>query len=304
MTRFELVCLTIVAVYAALRLRDLRERVPGESPGLRKSEGKPWDFVLRFALLAVSSAIAEDTIIRAYGYYGYATTWSLFLDRVPLVVILVWPVVVDSASVLARAILGERARAPLGLAALTAGIVLADAALIEPVAVRAGLWRWTEPGVFGVPLSGILGWAIFAFVSTFVLETRARLAILAIGPIATHVILVAAWWGGLRHAEVPISSFATALVVWGVSVAFVTRAAARPVPMSALLMRAPGAVFFFVLLTMTIAGPAPFAAPWNASWIAPPAPAALLVMYVAAFAAPYVTAVVMSGARRVHSRAP
>jgi uncharacterized membrane protein len=284
MTRFELVCLTIVSVYAALRLA--------------KSEGKPGDFIARFGLLALSSMIAEDTIIRAYGYYGYATTWSLFLDRVPLVVVLVWPVVVDSAAVLARAVLSERSRTPLGIAALTAGIVLADAALIEPVAVRAGLWRWTEPGVFGVPIIGILGWAIFAFVATFVIETRARIATIAIAPIATHAILLAAWWGGLRLAETPISSFAVALLTWGASIAFVTRAAARPVPMSALLMRAPGAVFFFVLLATNFFAPAPFAEPWSAHWIAPPASAALLVTYVAAFAAPYLTAVVLSGARR------
>lgn len=289
MTRFELVCLTIVAVYVALRLA--------------KSGGKPWEVVARFVLLSVSSATAEDTIIRAYGTYGYATTWSIAVGKVPLVVVLVWPVVVDSAAVLARAILGDRGpAAPLRLAAISAGIVLADAALIEPVAVRAGLWRWTEPGVFGVPIIGILGWAVFAFVATYVIETRARLAVLLIGPIATHAVLVAAWWAGLRFLERPLPGVSCAVVAWIGGLAFATRAAARPVSMSALLMRAPGAVFFFVLLATNFVAPATFAEPWSASWIAPPASAALLALYVAAFAAPYVTSVAVSGARRVHSR--
>ena len=39
-------------------------------------------------------------------------------------------------------------------------IVLADASLIEPVAVASNLWAWTEPGLFAVPPIGILGWAI------------------------------------------------------------------------------------------------------------------------------------------------
>lgn len=289
MTRFELICLTIVAVYVALRLA--------------KSGGRPWDVVARFVLLSVSSAVAEDTIIRAYGTYGYATTWSIAVGKVPLVVVLVWPVVVDSAAVLARAILPARGdAAPLRLAAITAGIVLADAALIEPVAVRAGLWRWTEPGVFGVPIIGILGWAVFAFVATYVIETRARLAVLLIGPIATHAVLVGAWWAGLRFVERPFSPLLTAVGIWAASLVFVTRAAARPIPMSALLMRAPGAVFFFVLLATNFVAPAMFAEPWRATWIAPPASASLLALYVAAFAAPYLTSIAATGARRVHSR--
>lgn len=291
MTRFELVCLTIVAVYVALRLW--------------KAGGDPRPVVLRFVLLSVSSAIAEHTIIRAYGTYGYATTWSIFVGKVPLVVVLVWPVVVDSAAVLARAILGgdeHVARSRFRFAAITAGIVLADAALIEPVAVRAGLWRWTSPGVFAVPIIGILGWAVFALVATYVIETRARVAVIAIGPLVTHGVLVAAWWAGLRFVEVPMPTFACVGVAWVASAAFVMRAAARPVPMSALLMRAPGAVFFFVLLATNFVAPARFAEPWSATWIAPPASAALLALHVAAFAAPYLTSIAVSGARRVHSR--
>ena len=69
------------------------------------------------------------------------------------------PVVILSALELAESL--TKTRTTL----LCAAIALADAALIEPVAVRAGLWRWHEPGLFGVPPIGILGWAFFTFVA-------------------------------------------------------------------------------------------------------------------------------------------
>ena len=74
---------------------------------------------------------------------------------------------------LARAVLGappahaRGSRSSSRVALLGAAIVLADASLIEPIAVRAGLWRWTEPGLFAVPLVGIVGWAFFAWAAAF-----------------------------------------------------------------------------------------------------------------------------------------
>lgn len=276
MTHLELLCLAIVVVYVALRL----------------ARGGGAAFVQRFVLLAIAGAISEDTLIRAYGYYGYSTSWSIAIDRVPLVVVLVWPVVVDSAAVLARAIVGERATA-LRTAALSSTIVLGDAALIEPVAVRAGLWRWTEPGVFGVPLVGIAGWAIFALVATLLLEqmrASVRAAILVIAPIATHAAILASWWTLFRFTEKPLPEIAAVLVAWALAIGAATRTASVRLTMHALLMRAPGAIFFFVLLAQTIAAPSSFAEPWPASWSVPPAAAALLVVYAVAFALPYLAA--------------
>src|SRR5439155_24844517 len=112
----------------------------------------------RLALLVVASWIGEDSVIRVYGFYHYARGWALFVDQVPLAIVVIWPVVIDSAWGLARCLAaGARAQA-----LLAAAFVLADASLIEPIAVRAGLWRWTEPGLFAVPPVGILGWALFA----------------------------------------------------------------------------------------------------------------------------------------------
>src|SRR5262249_12701740 len=131
--------------------------------------------------------------IRSYGFYQYSTlAWSMFVDRVPLLVALIWPVVIDSAHQLA----GGRAR-------FTFVIVLADAALIEPIAARAGLWAWNEPGLFGVPFIGMLGWGLFAAAASTLLR-RGRVALL-FAPLVTHILLLASWWGALRWVagEIP-----------------------------------------------------------------------------------------------------
>jgi uncharacterized membrane protein len=132
---------------------------------------EPRTFLRRMALLVVASWIAEDSCIRAYGFYFYAPGWSVFVDRVPLAILLIWPIVIHSAWELARRLLGTGHRwIPLAGALL----VWADASMIEPIAVRAGLWRWTEPGLFQVPPIGILGWAFYAGLCMWLLEAAER----------------------------------------------------------------------------------------------------------------------------------
>ena len=94
MVGLELVCLAIVATYVLARLARAGDAAARHA------------FTVRFAALAVASFVGEDTVIRAYGFYAYATGWSARLDQVPLVIVLVWPVVIDSAATLARAVLG------------------------------------------------------------------------------------------------------------------------------------------------------------------------------------------------------
>ena len=303
----ELVCLAVVVTYVLVRLARA-----GDAP-LRHA------FTVRFAVLAVASFVAEDTVIRAYGLQAYATDWSARLDHVPLVIVLSWPVVIDSAATLARAVLAGaplRARAQRSsfrIALLGAAIVLADASLIEVIAARAGLWRWTEPGLFGVPVIGIVGWAVFAFVAILVLErarAAARLAVVVLAPLATHALLVSSYWLAFRWIRGERSTAAAAGLAWGASVvvsSMVTNASARgrglaTVPVSELLLRLPGASFFFVLLAMTSSAPARFAAPDARSYAVPDAGVLALLAYAAAFAPPYLTALVIraraSGGRR------
>jgi hypothetical protein len=86
-------------------------------------------------------------------------------------------------------------------AALVALLVLVDATLMEAIAVANGLWSWAEPGYLGVPPIGILGWVFFAAPVAWALEgVRLDRAIAGcLGAVlATHALLLATWWGGLR----------------------------------------------------------------------------------------------------------
>jgi hypothetical protein len=202
----ELACLLIVAFYVIARgRRDLKQLV----------------------LLSISSFIAEDTVIRAYGFYTYSPEWSIFIDRVPLMIILIWPVVISSACDLAK-----------GRALPAAAIVLFDASLIEPIAVRAGLWTWHEPGLFHVPPIGILGWALFAY---FAIKKP------LIAPLVTHFCLIVLWWVFFRWVNVDLPEWIFAVAIWVLSIALVIKMRAR-VARRDLWLRVPAALFFFVLL--------------------------------------------------------
>jgi hypothetical protein len=198
-----------------------------------------------YLLLAVAAWLGEATCIHAYGFYAYSSAWTLFVGPVPALVALIWPVVILSARDLARALAPGASATRVAL--LTAGVVLADAALIEPVAVRAGLWTWSAPGPFAVPPIGVLGWAFFTVAAALALE-RARLLV-ALAPVVTHALLVAAWWGALRWVSGPWPVWPVVAGVWLASLGLTWRALVAPrVPAEVVLRRAPGALFFFGLL--------------------------------------------------------
>lgn len=270
MSLVEIASLAIVAVYVAARLR-------AAPPSSR------WAVAARLGALAAAGLVGEDSVIRAYGFYAYAPSWRLVVDRVPLLVVLVWPVVIDSAAEVARKLTAGRAR----IAAVAALLVLADAALIEPVSVTAGLWAWTEPGLFRVPPIGVFGWAVFALAAVWTLEgaSGARsLAVVLLAPLATHVALVGSWWAAFRWVSAPIPSSAAAAGAAAASALavgwVVLRRRALPPLAGELLRRAPGAGFFFALLTITGR-----AEPWLAAYVLP-------------FGAPYVALLLAAGARR------
>lgn len=258
-------CLAIVLGYVAFRA----PRAP-----------RPRAFLVRLLALMGASWLAEDTCIRAYGFYAYAEGWSLFVDRVPLLIILIWPVVIHTAWDLAQRLTDRAEKVPL----VGAVIVLADASLIEPIAVRAGLWHWTEPGFFSVPPIGVLGWGCFAWLALSVLSARASgrkgeataQALVVLAPITaagTHVLLLASWWGALRWANAAIPAGVLVALAWSVSALLVYSAlrsrAGHRIPVHELLLRVPAATFFFVLLAMHADGAWP------------------LVAYALAFAPPY-----------------
>jgi hypothetical protein len=223
-------------------------------------------------LISAAAWIGEDTCIRFYGFYQYDPRWTVFIDRVPLLIVLIWPVVILSGRELVKQ-LGGRGTIMVGL------LVFYDASLVEPIAVQAGLWSWNEPGLFGVPLIGLLGWGYFSTAIALCLDRLrdpiARTATIVVAPIVTHMLLVASWWLAFRwtlrdeiaHPLLTAISIAVALAL----AAIVSRTRARA-SLEVMVPRMAAAAYFFVLLALEGGG----------------APA--LVMYAIAFAPPYLFA--------------
>ncbi len=230
MIALELSCLAIVGLYVTVKL-------------LREDE--PTGFATRLGLLIAAAWLGENSVIHAYGFYAYSPQWSLFVDQVPLAIVLIWPVVILSAYDLAK---------HLGDPRLAFVIVLADASLIEPIAVNSGLWWWTQPGFFAVPPIGVLGWAYFAAVCVWIFERHRPAWIVIVPPLLIHPLLIATWWLALRWVSAPIPSAAAAAaacLLSAIALTVVLRQRLRErVPLFELLLRVPAAGFFFVLLAL------------------------------------------------------
>jgi len=224
------------------------------------------------ALVALASLLGEDSVIRAYGFYAYAPGWHLRVDHVPLLVPTIWAPVVLSARAVARVV--SPSATPAREAALVGALVTFDAFLIEPIAVRAGLWAWSEPGVFQVPVIGVLGWGFFAAAVTWLLrcfDGGARWIAVPLSVLATHAMLLAAWWGGLRWGlrdELPWAACMAALgAASGVYTAAVLRTGAR-LPWRELGPRAAATGFFAALLVSRLdAALALWAALFTPPWL-------------------------------------
>lgn len=234
-----LACALIVALYVALRLARAADS--------RAVAGK-------LALVAAAAFVGEDTMVRFYGHYGYGAALGPVLDRVPVLVPLIWAVVIDSASELAALI------APRRRALAAAAIVLCDASLIEPVAVRAGLWSWVEGGLFDVPFVGLFGWAIFTAAVVTVAEHPMRrgapgvVALVLVPAAFTHAGILASWWCAFRWLRGEVNPWIGVAVVWAllplVAASLWKRTLRKRVPRIAMLVRVPGALFFYVLLVL------------------------------------------------------
>lgn len=240
-------------------------------------------FLAKAAVVSVACWITEETCIRFYGFYSYNPSWSLFLGHVPILIILIWPVLIHSSWDLASQLSSQR---PKLIPLATGALVCTDALLIEPVAVNAGLWAWSEPGIFHVPPIGILGWGVFAFFCTLFFEKTTPPSthkkpigwILAVPVIGTHVFLLGIWWGALRWINGDVPSVPLAAVAWVVSMVLtliiLRQGTGRHIKKKTLLLRIPASLFFLVLLVSNAGG------------------AEILVVYVLASIPPYITIMV------------
>lgn len=249
----ELLSAVVVAFYLVLKSR---------------TEVRPGAYLARMGALALAAWLGEETLIGAYGFWHHnPTSWSVFIDRVPLLVVLIWPVILDSALSLSKhfAAPGD-ARTPLVVGAL----VLVDASLIEPVAVKLGLWSWSVPGLFGVPPIGFLGWAVFAGVAVYFLARAERawsgwaaLRLIVAAPLATHGLLFGLWWGGLRWMSAPVPEWPATGIVLGLAltIAAVARIRlGRGAPMREIVARIPGAALLYACVALHARGNAAFVA--------------------------------------------
>jgi hypothetical protein len=264
MNTLELCCLAVVTLWIALRFA-------AEAAASRTL------LATRMVVIATAAWVTEDSCIRLYGFYGYnRDAWRVLIDEVPLLVLLIWPVVVTSALDLVAALDAPVLRDPRRLPAWLAVLVVVDAWFIEPIAVDAGLWAWTEPGPFHVPTIGVLGWGCFAFGMGVVFARGWHmLAALVVAPLVCHGLVLALWWGALRWLpDVPhplIHPAAAWLLALGIVAVVVRR---RPPGLRRLVwLRAPAAVFFFGLLWLhgrgdgdgpLVAWALAFAPPWLA----------------------------------------
>jgi hypothetical protein len=237
-------------------------------------------FLVWIVLVAASAWLTEETCIRLYDFYGYSQSWRIVLSHIPLMVIVVWPAIIHSAWDLASQLLGYGHRFVVPAAG---GIVLADAAFIETVSVHSGLWAWQEPGIFNVPLIGILGWACFAFVCVFLYETGRRrnhpwwfgLLVFVLPVVGTHLFLLMSWWGIFRWINHTIEARFAAATAWIISIGlvfvFFRFRTGRHVEKKTLLLRLLAALFFFTLLVIHVDRSVYF------------------ILFVVAFAPPYLT---------------
>ncbi len=218
---------------------------------LARPAGERPRYFLECAAIVAAAWLGEESCIRLYAFYSYSGDWWLFLSHLPVLIVAIWPLIVQSARSVVKELWPD-ARHQFLLVAL---VVLVDASLMESIAVANGLWSWVEPGYLGVPLIGILGWVFFAAPAALALESRSLGRAIAgcfAAVLATHALLLATWWGILRWflrgdlgASAVLGFAPIALVM--LALVWRSRRALRP---TTVLARVAAASIFIALLVL------------------------------------------------------
>ena len=249
---FELACVAIVALALAALARV-----------------RPWRALgADYVALALAGWLGEETCVAWYDFYRYAPAWHGHLDRVPVMIPLIWPLVILSARAVVDALAPDLGRwRPL----LVGALVAFDASLVEVIAVRARLWAWAEPGHLDVPVLGILGWGFFAIGADVALGLRARsnasarstLPLRSLGLVGTlaltHLLIIGAWWGCFRWVmRGPLGDRSLiglgAIAVGALGLAVATRRRGRVLPLAVALPRMVAAALFLITLVVVAPG--------------------------------------------------
>ena len=150
----------------------------------------------------------ERLAMTVFSSHVYGAGWRVAPLGVPLAVALVWASLILSGLALASRL---SLRSPLACASAVALLGLALDLLMEPVAVAAGLWRWTPPGPWLlVPVGNFVGWAVIVGVYAWGAEafsargSLARQAVLRLGLALVALgalVAVGFAWRGLGAEE-------------------------------------------------------------------------------------------------------
>lgn len=107
--------------------------------------------------LAAYGFTVELVAMSMFASHAYAASWWAQPLGVPLAVASVWAAVIVSA----MAVSGRHQSSRVSRAVTAAVVAIALDLLIDPVATRAGLWRWTPPGPWlGVPIGNFVAWGV------------------------------------------------------------------------------------------------------------------------------------------------
>ena len=148
-----------------------------------------------FALEAVAMAV--------FASHAYDPSWRMAPLGVPLAVAVVWAAVITSA----MAVAGRRENSRGWRAGTAALVAITLDLMIEPVATRASLWRWTPPGPWlDVPVGNFVGWGVivgayaygaarWAGTGPIAIQAVRRIALAAVCILA--LVLVGAAWRSL-----------------------------------------------------------------------------------------------------------
>lgn len=129
---------------------------------------------VEFLALASYGYALERVSMALFASHEYARDWLLAPGGVPVAVAACWSATILSCTALAHRL---GARSPGALAAAAALLGVALDLLMEPVAVRSGLWRWTPPGPWlGVPVGNFVGWGVIVGVYVLGAERAAAAA--------------------------------------------------------------------------------------------------------------------------------
>eukprot|EP01095_Lingulamoeba_sp_RSL-Kostka_P017834 TRINITY_DN9511_c0_g1_i1.p1 TRINITY_DN9511_c0_g1~~TRINITY_DN9511_c0_g1_i1.p1 ORF type:complete len:591 (-),score=117.61 TRINITY_DN9511_c0_g1_i1:108-1880(-) len=125
------------------------------------------NFVLWYLAIAIGGCICENTCIHYYKFYSYTPDiWGLYVGYMPIEVCIIWPQVIFGV----RKLLKDNDMKGFQVIFVGTTEIFFQAFFIEICNVQSGHWTWVHDNIYGVPVIGVVGWAIFGFVALFCME--------------------------------------------------------------------------------------------------------------------------------------